>query len=408
MLKTPSSNRHHIALFGASNAGKSALANALVGSEISIVSEISGTTTDPVRKAVELVGYGPVVIIDTAGLNDQTSLGAARTKRSYQVLDQSELVLYLIEANLADEDIKAALDEFSNFKEKLQKKQIPYLLVFSKQDLVHEEKLAAYLESNPASLAVSVKASESIEHLRAKIITLLQSTAKKEAGLLDGLMDYGDELALVIPIDSEAPAGRLILPQVQTIRAALDLGVRVHLTSEIQIAELIASLPRLDLVLTDSQAFREVAQLVPETLPLSSFSILMARQKAPYSFETLIKGTLAISRLRTGDRVLIAEACSHNSSHEDIGRVKIPRAMEKYSGCQLEFDHVMSRDFPENVMDYAMVVHCGSCMLTGRETESRLGLAISKDVPISNYGLVLAYCSGIFERSIKALGYTLD
>lgn len=407
MLKTPSSNRHHIALFGATNAGKSALANALAGSEISIVSSVSGTTTDPVRKAVELIGFGPVVFIDTAGLNDRTDLGVLRTKRTYQILDQSDFALYLIEASASAEETDAAFSEFSSFKKRLEKKEIPYLLVFSKQDLLSSGETASLLARYPEAMTVSTSDVASVDALRARLIAELSQHTRKEQGLLDGLLDYGDDLVLVVPVDSEAPAGRLILPQVQTIRAALDLGVRVHLTSEIQVADLIVRLPKVDLVITDSQAFREVAAFIPETLPLSSFSILMARQKAPYSFETLIQGAFAIDRLRSGDRVLIAEACSHNTSHEDIGTVKIPRALEKRCGCKLEFTHVMSRDFPEDVKDFALVVHCGSCMLTGRETESRLEHAISVGVPITNYGLALAHCSGILGRSVEALGYRL-
>lgn len=405
MQKTPESNRHHIAVFGTTNAGKSALLNALTGSEISIVSEVSGTTTDPVKKAMELIGFGPVVFIDTAGLNDRSVLGSERMKRSHKVLDRCDFVLYALDASVSKTEMAEAIAAYEEFKTLLFERKIPHLLVLTKVDLVKEEQLEQWRRLLPEFETVSVEKAATVQALREKLISLLNQTTVQEAGLLDGLLSFGDTVVLVVPIDSEAPKGRLILPQVQMIRAALDLGVRCSITSELQVAQLLRELPKVDLVITDSQAFREVAAAIPETTPLTSFSILMARQKG--AFTDLVQGAARIASLQDGDRILIAEACTHNKSHEDIGSVKIPAALRKKTGKDLQFDHVVGRDFPDDLSPYALIVHCGSCMITAKEVQNRFLYADRQAIPMTNYGIVLAYCAGILERSVKPLGIEL-
>ena len=405
MQKTPESNRHHIAVFGTTNAGKSALLNALTGSEISIVSEVSGTTTDPVKKAMELIGFGPVVFIDTAGLNDRSVLGSERMKRSHKVLDRCDFVLYALDASVNEAQMAEAVAAYEEFKTLLFERKVPHLLVLTKVDLVKEEQLEQWCRLLPEFETVSVEKATTVQALREKLISLLNQTTVQEAGLLDGLLSFGDTVVLVVPIDSEAPKGRLILPQVQMIRAALDLGVRCSITSELQVAQLLRELPKVDLVITDSQAFREVAAAIPETTPLTSFSILMARQKG--AFTDLVQGAARIASLQDGDRILIAEACTHNKSHEDIGSVKIPAALRKKTGKDLKFDHVVGRDFPDDLSPYALIVHCGSCMITAKEVQNRSLYADRQAIPMTNYGIVLAYCAGILERSVKPLGIEL-
>ncbi len=405
MQKTPESNRHHIAVFGTTNAGKSALLNALTGSEISIVSEVSGTTTDPVKKAMELIGFGPVVFIDTAGLNDRSVLGSERMKRSHKVLDRCDFVLYALDASVNEAQMAEAVAAYEEFKTLLFERKVPHLLVLTKVDLVEEEQLKLWRRLLPEFETVSVEKAETVQALREKLISLLNQTTVQEAGLLDGLLGFGDTVLLVVPIDSEAPKGRLILPQVQMIRAALDLGVRCSITSELQVAQVLRELPKVDLVITDSQAFREVAAAIPASTPLTSFSILMARQKG--SFTELVQGASRIASLQDGDRVLIAEACTHNKSHEDIGSVKIPAALRKKTGKDLQFDHVVGRDFPDDLSPYALIVHCGSCMITAKEVQNRFLYADRQAIPMTNYGIVLAYCAGILERSVKPLGIEL-
>lgn len=405
MQQTPASNRQHIAVFGTTNAGKSALVNALTGSDISIVSHVSGTTTDPVKKAMELLGFGPVVFVDTAGLNDQSLLGLERMKRSHKVLDRCNFVLYALDGSTAGDAREAELAGFEAFQKLLQERHVPHMALVTKADLLTDEQRRAWISRIPDVTFVSVEDAAGIEALRQKLIDMLRKTATREPGLLDGVLNYGDTAILVIPIDSEAPQGRLILPQVQMIRAALDLGVRCVMTSELQLAEVISELPKVDLIITDSQAFHVVAKLVPAHIPLTSFSILMARQKG--QFEALVSATKKIADLRDGDRILISEACSHNKSHEDIGSVKIPLALRRKTGKMLEFDYVVGHDFPENLSVYALVVHCGSCMITAKEFQNRFRYAEKQAVPMTNYGTVLAYTSGILERSVAALGIEL-
>ncbi len=402
MQKTPISNRHHITVFGSTNAGKSALVNALSGSEVSIVSDISGTTTDPVQKAVELLDFGPVVFVDTAGLNDTSSLGAERIKRSHKVLDRSDFALYLLDGAALGDKVSREEDAYQEFKRTLDSKEIPHLLLMSKSDLLNQEEIKLWMDKYPGIVFVSIEEDSSISALRQVLIEQLKKTQVDEAGLLDGLLSYGDTVVLVAPIDSEAPKGRLILPQVQTIRAALDLGVRCMMTSEVQLAKVLDELPKVDLVITDSQAFHEVAKIVPESIPLTSFSILMARQKG--QFPSLVSAVSAIDKLVDGDKILIAEACSHNKSHEDIGSVKIPTALRKKTGKNLVFEYVVGRDFPSDLSPYALVVHCGSCMITATEFKNRFLYAEERGVPMTNYGTVLAYVSGILERSVAAVG----
>ncbi len=406
MQGTPNSNRAHIVLFGETNSGKSALFNALTDSDISIVSEQSGTTTDPVLKAMELIPFGPVVFVDTAGLNDSTELGRKRIAKSLQMLDRADYALYVVDPEQFD---PAA---YADLLAELKKRKLEHMVVLSKSDLPNKEARAALAGefahganiSPHMLLNVSVYDASSISALRARLAEELAKTARERAGLVQGLLEPGALALLVVPLDSAAPKGRLILPQVQVIRDCLDNGVRCLVVTPDQVARSCAGMGpegRVDLVITDSQIFAEVAGLIPPGMPLTSFSILMARQKGDIA--ELAAGAAAIKGLKDGDRVLMAEVCTHNRTHEDIGKVKIPAALQKVSGKKLEFTHVCGRDFPENLADYALVVHCGACMITHAEMSARMRRAAAVQVPITNYGVVLAFCGGILERSLAPL-----
>lgn len=400
MNETPVSNRTHIAVFGDTNAGKSALVNALTGSEISIVSPLSGTTTDPVTKTMELLDYGPVVFIDTAGLSDSTALGQQRMEKSIKMLDRADFVLYTADSTVFSQK------NYDLFQKELEKRKIPHLLVLTKIDLLERKAAEALRERLPRAQFVSTEFPDSVAQLRQNLITRLQKTVRTGAGLLSGVLSPGRVAVLVAPIDSEAPAGRLILPQVQMIRACLDSGVRCTVTTVEYLKDTLADLKHVDLVITDSQAFHEVNAIVPQEMPLTSFSILMARQKG--DLKTLVQGAAAVKTLQDGDRILIAEVCTHNRSHEDIARVKIPGMLKKVTGKKLEIEYAAGRDYPENLRDYALVIHCGGCMITGTEMSSRMGKADEKQVPITNFGVVLALGTGILSRSIAPFGITVE
>lgn len=403
MQSTPDSSRVQIALFGATNAGKSSLFNALGGSELALVSPVSGTTTDTVKKAMEWVGFGPVVLIDTAGLGDTGALGEARLRLSRKVLERCDLILYLFDGAAGPDERRAELERYARFLAGLPKaRTIPHLCVVNKAEGLGEAQRAEWLEHLPRALFVSAKDEAGVARLREAAIAELRRGRSEEPGLLDGLLSRGDTLLLVVPIDSEAPKGRLILPQAQLIRAALDRGLRCLITDETQLAETLAEAPQVKLAVCDSQVFKEVAAQIPPALPLTSFSMLFARQKA--DFAQLLAGLRRAYTLRAGERVLIAEACSHSKSHEDIGSVKIPRALEALSGQKLRFDFCAARDFPEQLEDYALAVHCGACMITANELRQRMALAAERALPMTNYGLVLAAQAGILERSLAPFG----
>ena len=386
--KTPIALRTHVSIFGSTNAGKSSLFNALIGQDMMIVSEKSGTTTDPVTKAMELLPYGPIALTDTAGLGDATDLGAQREAKTEKILDKTDFAIYAADSTAFDEDAyKLAVAAFD-------RRKIAHMLVFTKSDINGADFAGHY----PDALSVSVYDEKSIESLKDELQKRLSKIAPEENSMLGGLLPDGATVVHVIPIDSEAPKGRIILPQVQLIRDCLDHGMKSIVVRDTELEKTIKEHHgKIDLVVTDSQAFKFVASVVPGEIPLTSYSMLMARMKGDLT--ALIKGAEGIENLKDGSRILMAEACTHNSSHEDIGRVKIPRLLKQKTGKALEFDFYAHHDFPKNLSDYDLIIHCGGCMINSRAMANRIDFATDAGVPITNYGVVLAYVSGILDRA---------
>lgn len=402
MRPAPKSFRLHIGIFGRRNAGKSSLLNAITRQQVSIVSDVAGTTTDPVEKPMELLPLGPVLFIDTAGIDDLGALGRERVERTRQVFDRTDLGVIVANAG-----------EWGEFEEslrqELQDRKIPIVVVFNKSDLGKPDPLVtAQLKTHRVGFVETVATSgQGVLELREALIKAAPEDFINTPPMISDLVEPGDLVVLVVPIDKEAPKGRLIQPQVQTIRELLDADACSLVVKE---RELRAALDRLKLppalVVTDSQAFLKVAADTPSDVRLTSFSILLARQKGDLS--EFVKGALAIEKLRAGDRVLIAEACSHHPITEDIGRVKIPRWLRQYVGGDLQIDTVQGHDFPENLAEYQLLVHCGSCMWNRREVLSRILRCRQAGVPICNYGMTIAYTLGIFERALEPFPDALD
>lgn len=392
MQTTPRGMRLHIGIFGKRNVGKSSILNKLTKQDIAIVSDIAGTTTDPVEKAMELLPLGPVLFVDTAGIDDEGSLGELRIQKTRKTFDRIDLAI-----------IVCADKEWSDFEHGLygefKVRNIPIIAVFNKIDL-------GYLTEKPLNIPnlepvlVSAKENKGIKELKQKIIASAPEEFLTPPAIASDLVPAGEVGMLVIPIDQEAPKGRLILPQVQTIRDLLDNDSMVMVVKE---RELRQALERLNkppaIVITDSQAFLKVSADVPREIKLTSFSILFARFKG--ELNEFVKGTLAIDSLKTGDKILVCESCTHHAIGDDIGRVKIPRWLTQYVGGKLEFEHYAGHDFPENIKDYKLIIHCGACMTNRREILSRLMKANEAGVPITNYGLTIAYSLGIFERALE-------
>ena len=392
MNSTPNANRKHIAVFGKTNAGKSSLINRFLGQEVSLVSEKEGTTTDPVQKAMELIPVGPVLIIDTAGFGDKSELGEVRVKRTLDILKRTDVAIYLFDINDID------LEEFKEAKRNFKKYNIPYVVVINKSDSVNENILEELQIKFKDSIFLSSNTGEGIELLKEKLIEILKEE-EEELPIVGDLLPYNSKVILVVPIDSEAPKGRIILPQVQCIRDCLDHGIKSYVVRDTELESAIEELEGVDLVITDSQAFKEVDRIVPKNIKLTSFSMLFARQMG--DFEEFIKGALKIKDLNKDSRVLIAESCTHNVSHEDIGRVKIPKLLNKYVGADLTYDHSIFHDFPEDIDKYDLIIHCGACMINRKTVINRVKQCKEKNVPITNYGIVLAYLNGILERSLS-------
>ncbi len=388
MEKTPLSLRTHISIFGNTNAGKSSLFNALLGQPLAIVSDKKGTTADPVTKALELIPYGPAALTDTAGLGDDSPLGEKRMEKTEQILNKTDFAIYAAAAD--DFDIKA----YEEMKLRFEEKKIPHILVFTKSDIARKE--------YPDGIAVSVNDSQSVEHLRSVLIKRLSEIKGGEQSMLGSLLSKGSTVALVVPIDSEAPKGRLIMPQVQLIRDCLDNGMCAVVTRETELEKTLAEQKKIDLVVTDSQVFKTVSELVHDSILLTSFSMLTANMKCDMA--GLIEGAKAIDSLRDGSRILMAESCTHNTSHEDIGRVKIPRMLSKYTGRKLEFDFKAGCDFSGDFSGYDLVIHCGGCMLNSRAMRNRQLLCAEKGVPMTNYGVAIAFVNGILDRCVKIFG----
>lgn len=390
MNETPRGNRLHIAIFGKRNVGKSSLINALTDQNIAIVSSVAGTTTDPVYKSMELLPIGPVLMIDTAGIDDIGDLGALRIEKTRNVLNKTDVALLVIhwEAGIQKEEEKLI--------EMIRGRGIPLLLVINQIDSRPQKDLIDNNKGLPA-VAVSAKTREGIEQLKKKIIEI--APREQERNLMDGLIEPGDHVLLVTPIDSAAPKGRMILPQVQAIRAILDKGAYMTVCKETELAQVIRELQApLKLVVTDSQAFQLVSETLPMEIPLTSFSILYARQKG--DIQELVKGVEGMKNLKAKDKVLIVEGCSHHRQEDDIGTVKIPRWLESMVGGPLDFHWLRGNSFREDLKDYQLVVHCGSCMHNRREMLYRISCAKDAKVPIVNYGILIAYVTGILTRAV--------
>ncbi len=384
MEKTPLSLRKHIAIFGDTNAGKSTLFNGILGQDVSIVSEISGTTTDPVTRAMELIPYGPVALIDTAGLGDTTQLGDARIKKTKEILARTDLVLYV-------KDVSS--DNNTDFDFGSTKK----INVYTKCDIAKADRIDYVKSIDPEGIFIYEHTENGLEELKKRMVSVLNTMEKEAETLLGDIVPSGGMVVLVIPIDEAAPKGRLILPQVQTLRDCLDHNIRATVTTVETLAKTLEELPVVDLVVTDSQAFKEVDAIVPQEIPLTSFSMLLANQKGGIS--QFIEGLNVITSLLDDDEILMLEACTHNTTHEDIGRVKIPNLLQKKTGKKLIFTHLSGHDFPEDVEKYKLVIQCGGCMINKRAVQSRLEVFAQKNIPVTNYGVVLAYLSGIAERA---------
>lgn len=387
---TPSANRVHIGFFGCRNAGKSSLVNAVTGQELAVVSDVKGTTTDPVSKAMELLPIGPVVIIDTPGYDDEGALGEKRVRKTKQTLNKTDIAVLVVDGTRGMN--KYDFELLSIIKEK----NIPYIIVYNKSDAGE----AVSVIDGENCIAVSAEKNENIYELKERIGKLMPSDDGKT--LVDGIMSAGDTAVLVIPIDEAAPKGRLILPQQQVIRDILDIGGCAVVTKETELAETLDRLKdKPKVVITDSQAFAMVSKIVPEDVPLTSFSILMARYKG--FLETAYRGVHAIDELSDGDTVLIAEGCTHHRQCGDIGTVKIPRWLAAHTGKKIEIKTCSGSEFPEDLTPYAAVIHCGGCMLSEREVQYRMKCACDFGVPFTNYGIFIAYVTGILERSVKMI-----
>ncbi len=397
---TPKSMRLHIGLFGRRNVGKSSILNALCGQQISIVSPHAGTTTDPVEKPMELLPLGPVIFIDTAGIDDCGTLGELRSRKTRSCLDRVDLAMIITCDGIWDIFEQDLATE-------LQARNVPVIAVHNKQDLHRETARFAALPCTIPLIFTSVLQARGIDTLRAALIEHAPEGCFDNACIAADLLEPGEAALLVVPIDKEAPRGRLILPQVQTLRDLLDNGRCAMVVREHELAQALGLLRHPPaLIITDSQAFAQVAALAPPQSKLTGFSILFARYKADLA--TLVQGTRAIDRLREGDRVLIAESCTHHPIEDDIGRVKIPRWLERYSGVSLCFTTVAGHDFPADLAEYRLVIQCGACMHTRRATLQRLEKCRQAGVPITNYGLTIAKCLGVLERALEPFPEALE
>lgn len=397
-MKTLKSLRLHIGIFGKTNVGKSAFLNRITNQDISIVSEIAGTTTDVVEKSMELLPVGAVVFLDTAGINDTTALGKERIEKTMKVINRTDVAVIICDYKGFDEYEIGLVKKFEELK-------IPFMVVVNKSDVeeisdVALEKIKSVVGENTPILKTSATSDKEIVFkFKAKLVKMLPEDFVNSPKIVGDLVPPKSTVILVIPIDKEAPKGRIILPQVQTIRDLLDSDCLSYSVKVSELAEAINNLKELPaLVVTDSQAFREVSQIVPENIPLTSFSILFARLKG--DLKAFAEGAKAIDELKDGDKVLILESCTHHAIEDDIGRVKIPNLLLKKTGKNLVIDNYAGHDLPD-ISKYNLIIHCGACMTNRREVLSRILLANEKGIPITNYGMTISYCLGIMDRAMK-------
>lgn len=389
MNNTPSSERIHIGIFGKRNAGKSSIINAITGQNLAIVSDVKGTTTDPVLKAMELLPIGPVVLIDTPGLDDMGELGKLRVKKAYQMLNKTDVALLIVDAGVG------MTEADKRILERIKAKQIPYLIVMNKADLEVEDES----RSEQNVIYVSAKTGKNIHQLKEKIAECAKTEEGKKRIVGDLLKPY-DFVVLVVPIDEAAPKGRLILPQQQTIRDILDAGAVSIVVKDTELTDTLKKLERKPrLVITDSQVFEKVAKIVPEDVPLTSFSILMARYKG--DLQAVVQGAKVLDLLRDGDTILISEGCTHHRQCDDIGTVKLPRWVREHTDKKIRFEYTSGTEFPDDLSKYQLIIHCGGCMLNEREMKYRLKCAQDQGIPMTNYGIAIAHMKGILARSIE-------
>lgn len=403
---TPSADRVHIGFFGRRNAGKSSVVNAVTGQDLAVVSQIKGTTTDPVQKAMELLPLGPVVIIDTPGIDDVGDLGELRVKKTKQILNKTDVAVLVVDVTVGISQTELELLKI------FQQKNIPYVLAFNKVDVSTAYKSESSLSKGKFEqqqlllsqeeaniIRISAKTGFQIQELKEKIARLAVQEESKQR-IVGDLIQPGDFVVLVVPIDKAAPKGRLILPQQQTIRDILESDAAAIVVREYELKQTLNSLGKQPaLVITDSQAFAKVSSDTPDQIPLTSFSILFARYKG--NLKTVVQGAAAIESLQDGDKVLISEGCTHHRQCDDIGSVKLPRWLKEYTKKQLQIEFSSGMEFPEDLTDYKLIIHCGGCMLNEREMKYRLKCAKDQDVPITNYGIAIAYMKGILRRSVQ-------
>ena len=392
---TPSSERVHIGIFGKRNAGKSSLINAITGQNLAIVSEAKGTTTDPVYKAMELLPLGPVMIIDTPGIDDEGVLGSLRIQKAYQVLNKTDIALVIIDAAVGPsaEDLRLI--------ERINTKKIPLLIVINKCETINEDKKTAYQALLPNGKLLFVSAEQKLNIFELKeAITQTVPADENKAQIVADLLSPSDFVVLVVPIDSAAPKGRLILPQQQTIRDILEADAAAIVVKENELTNTLQNLgKRPKLVITDSQVFKKVAAKTPADILLTSFSILFARYKG--NLQTAVQGVTALESLEDGDKILVGEGCTHHRQCDDIGTVKLPRWIKEYTGKNPEFIFTSGTEFPLDLSPYKMIIHCGACMLNEREMQYRIKCAADQNIPFTNYGITIAYINGILKRTVE-------
>lgn len=383
----PSSERLHIGIFGRRNAGKSSLINALTGQELAIVSDVKGTTTDPVYKAMELLPIGPIVLIDTPGIDDCGELGHMRVKKTYQTLNKVDIAILVVDGT------QGMWEKDAQFLKKIKEKNIPFLLVQNKADL------DIYPVNDEWTVSVSAKEKKDIDKLKERIIALIPKKDENKKIISDMLLE-NDTVVMVVPIDSSAPKGRLILPQQQTLRDILDVGAVSVVCRDTELSKTLERLSKKPkLVITDSQAFGKVSKIVPDDILLTSFSILFSRYKGDLIKQVM--GAKAIDNIQNGDKILISEGCTHHRQCEDIGTVKMPNWIREYTGKNPEFVFTSGGEFPDDLSGIKLIVHCGGCMLNEREMKFRIGLSEDNNIPITNYGTLIAYMNQILERSVR-------
>lgn len=392
---TPSSERVHIGIFGKRNAGKSSLINAITGQNLAIVSEAKGTTTDPVYKAMELLPLGPVMIIDTPGIDDEGVLGSLRIQKAYQVLNKTDIALVIIDAAVGPsaEDLRLI--------KRINAKKIPLLIVINKCETINEDKKTAYQALLPNGKLLFVSAEQKLNIFELKeAITQTVPADENKAQIVADLLSPSDFIVLVVPIDSAAPKGRLILPQQQTIRDILEADAAAIVVKENELTNTLQNLgKRPKLVITDSQVFKKVAAETPADILLTSFSILFARYKG--NLQTAVQGVTALESLEDGDKILVGEGCTHHRQCDDIGTVKLPRWIKEYTGKNPEFIFTSGTEFPLDLSPYKMIIHCGACMLNEREMQYRIKCAADQNIPFTNYGITIAYINGILKRTVE-------